>query len=200
MRKTALLGFAMATVGAFVAPRAFAQAPSPEQPQEESAAVEASAPLRRVALTFDPVLLAPIGGRSIAQVTSEVRAGRRWGLLVVGGIGARAREDRQTNATTGQLGGGARYYVTGTFDDGLYVTTSVLYAAVTHGAVPYLYSAPPLGLSWVVGFGHKITTEAGFTFDWMLGFRDLVADGHQTVDQDKTRWMLTGNLDVGWTL
>jgi len=119
-------------------------------------------PERAIAVTISPLhLLSPI-----VELTGEYRVGPKLGVAATLGAGSVTAKDgggTEHRFTVGELGGSARYYVTGSFARGLQVGGELMYLLVKLDDPMTTVRATGDGLSVSPFIGYKWTGVGGFT-------------------------------------
>lgn len=160
-------------------------------------------PERAIAVTISPLhLLSPI-----VELTGEYRVGPKLGVAATLGAGSVTAKDgggTEHRFTVGELGGSARYYVTGSFARGLQVGGELMYLLVELDDPMTTVRATGDGLSVSPFIGYKWTGVGGFTAEAQGGLSVLVAQAHATdgttsADNEQSRVYPLINLNLGWS-
>ncbi|MBK9034803.1 MAG: DUF3575 domain-containing protein [Myxococcales bacterium] len=200
-------------LGALVVGPALAAAQAPHEPppasyrpppeETEPGRPQAPVPERPYALTVSPLhLLFPI-----LEVTGEYRLGPRLGVagtLGAGRITATSAAGQDLSFTAAELGGSVRYYVVGSFRQGVQLGAEVMYLLVKLGDNPDGVQAAGDGLSVGPFVGYKWTARGGFTVEAQLGIAITAieahaTDGASTATEEQSRVRPLVNLNLGWS-
>ena len=177
--------------------------PPPYQPSQVVQQPGPPPPERTVAVTISPVhLLFPI-----VEVTAELRVGPRLGVAAIVGAGAlevRSAAGEDLSFTAGELGASVRYYVTGSFRQGVQVGGEVMYLYVKLDDTTQGVQATGDGLSLGPFVGYKWTGRGGFTAEAQLGLlvtaiRAHADDGATSATEEKSRAYPLLNANLGWS-
>jgi hypothetical protein len=147
-----------------------------------------------VAITTSPLMLVV----PMAELTAEVRLAAKVGISVIGGVGMIRSEATNENISLLEIGGSARYYVTGSFRGGLQIGGEVVYVHASTMDPTVDIKAAGVALSPFIGY--KWTHSSGFTLEGQVGPSFMVARAQSTTASAETSAvgpML--NLQAGWS-
>jgi hypothetical protein len=156
-----------------------------------------------VAITISPLhFFLPM-----AELTGEFSLSPRFGLALLAGYGSvtasRINLDGDTedvSISAYELGGSARFYPIGDFDQGMQLGAELLYLHVSpDDDTEYSGSGAGLGLGPFIGY--KFTGREGFVFDAQLGFQVLAVQAEDSSGSESSSdsgIIPLLNLNIGW--
>lgn len=157
---------------------------------------------------------APFRGLSpMLRLTGEFKAEDQWTMALIAGVGSYTEGETDGGELAShdvwEVGGQARYYIKGDFDQGMHLGLEALFRDApveTIGPFSEVTEGTGRGLAIGPALGYKYATEVGLTFDAQIGARydgfDVLAETEEAEDLDApderdVHPMI--NFNVGWT-